>query len=56
MFGLGMVVHFALSLLLEKIFFKKFELKKIAQLNSPVNSEEEGQTVEFDDSTTDNED
>lgn len=56
MFGLGMVVHFALSLLLEKVFFKKFEFKKIAQSNSPVNSEEEGQTVEFDDSTTDNED
>ncbi|MBD5086232.1 MAG: hypothetical protein HDT32_02550 [Clostridiales bacterium] len=37
MFGLGMVVHFALSLLLEKVFFKKFELKKIATATAPVN-------------------
>lgn len=28
MFGLGMVVHFAISLLLEKVFLKKIELQK----------------------------
>ncbi len=28
MFGFGMVVHFAVSIILEKVFYKKFELKK----------------------------
>lgn len=28
MFGFGMVVHLVVSLILEKVFFKKFELKK----------------------------
>ena len=40
MFGLGMVVHFAVSLLLEKVFFKKFELKKENIGHISVNGEE----------------
>ena len=37
MFGLGMVVHFAISLLLEKVFYKRFESKKIVQGNKDGN-------------------
>ncbi len=39
MFGLGMVVHFVISLLLEKVFFKKFELKKTLKVVPVVNDE-----------------
>ena len=40
MFGMGMVVHFALSLLLEKVFFKKFELRKKTSPANAINDEE----------------
>ncbi|MBD5132520.1 MAG: hypothetical protein HDT28_08055 [Clostridiales bacterium] len=39
MFGLGMVVHFALSFLLEKVFFKKFELTRKAKTDIATDKE-----------------
>ena len=47
MFGLGMVVHFALSLLLEKVFFKKFELKKKLKAASPTINEEPAEDTQI---------
>jgi len=38
MFGLGMVVHLAISLILEKVFFKKFELRRL--IKTPTNANE----------------
>ena len=46
MFGLGMVVHFAVSLLLEKVFFKKFELKKEKAVNDTNNEKVSGDIEE----------
>ena len=40
MFGLGMVVHLGVSLLLEKVFFKKFELNKKQNAAPATNSSE----------------
>ena len=39
MFGLGMVVHLAVSIILEKVFFKKFELKKEPETDNTVDGE-----------------
>lgn len=41
MFGLGMVVHLAISLLLEKVFFKKFDLDKKPKAAPAVNGDEQ---------------
>lgn len=40
MFGLGMVVHFAISFLLEKFFFRRFELKNDTKASNSSNNKE----------------
>ncbi|MDE6058599.1 MAG: MATE family efflux transporter [Clostridia bacterium] len=61
MFGFGMVVHFAVSLLLEKVFFKKYELKKKPKVASVIDGDkqleekQETQANELDNKTSDSE-